>query len=84
MNNSWDVIGVAGAQSLKGLIKKNIEWALALYEYTDYVKVYDVRDGAFDDPGYFLAWINNGNYPHLASWINKLFPVPKPLKARAY
>lgn len=64
-------------------IKKNIEWAQALYEYTDYVKVSDVRDGAFDDPGYFLDWINNGRYPNLARWLAPKFPVPKKLKARA-
>lgn len=45
MNNSWDVIGVAGAQSLKGLIKKNIEW---IDKYDEVIIFFDGDDAGRD------------------------------------
>jgi len=64
-------------------IKKNFEWALAAFEFTDYLKVRDIREGAIDDPGYLLQWINDGEYPNLQGWLVNKYPVPKKLKERA-
>ncbi len=65
-------------------IKKNIELALALYEFSDYVSIEDVRNGAIDDAGYFLEWITAGNYEHLQAWIEERLPTPKKLKERSH
>ncbi len=65
-------------------IKKNIEWALASYEFTDHISVQDVREGAIDDAGYILWWINQGDYPNLQHWLSDRLPVPKQLTQRSY
>jgi len=64
-------------------IRKNIEWALALYEFSDYLDIKDVRDGALDDTGYLLGWINDGDYPFLSKWLADRVPQAKPLAARS-
>lgn len=66
------------------LIKKNIELALALYEFSDYLTVDDIKDGALDDPGYLMHWIRSGNYPSLTKWLDRQVPIEKPLKTRSY
>lgn len=63
-------------------IMKNIEWVKAMYEFTNYITVNDIREGAIDDPGYLLQWIADGDYPNLQDWIQKAYPQPKPLKER--
>jgi hypothetical protein len=62
-------------------IKKNIEWALALYEYSGILKVADLRkDPALDDAGYFLQFIRDGDYPTLNQYLDQVFPQPKKLR----
>ena len=63
-------------------IRKNIELALALYEFSDFITVEDVKDGAIDDPGYLLHWIRSNDYPALTDWIDTRIPKPRQLKAR--
>lgn len=63
-------------------IKKNIYWALALYEFSDYLKISDINEGALDDPGFMLWWINNHDYPELQQWLEERVTTAKPLKER--
>lgn len=62
-------------------MKKNIQWALALYEFSDQLKVRYVRDGVIDDPGYLMQWIKDrkDRFPELLQWIEARLPQPKPL-----
>ena len=62
-------------------MKKNIEWALALYEFSDELQVRYVRDGVIDDPGYMLQWIKDrkDRFPNLLQWIEARTPQPKSL-----
>lgn len=64
-------------------IAKNIELAQSLYDFTDYVNVGDAKDGAFKDSGYYLKWIQMGDYPNLAEWAQQRTPLPKDLKERS-
>ena len=64
-------------------VGKNIDLAQALYDFTDYVNIGDARDGAFDDPGFLLKWIQSGSYPYLNKWIQAEMPNPKALKKRS-
>jgi hypothetical protein len=65
-------------------IRKNIEWALALYEFSGYIDMKDVREGALKDPGNLLWFINDrrDQYPNLYAWIQKEVPQPKALRER--
>ena len=69
--------GVMGAD-----IKKNIEWAIALYDFTKWVSVEDVRNGVLDDEGYLLWWIlqKEDELPNLVSWIRERVPVLREIK----
>ena len=64
------------------LIKKNIQLALALYEFSDYLTVTDVKDGALDDPGYLVHWIRSNDYPELAEFMQRYIPQERKLKER--
>jgi hypothetical protein len=51
-------------------IKKNIQLALALYEYSDYLTVQDIKEGALKEKGAdLLQWIQEGEYPELWQWV---------------
>jgi hypothetical protein len=63
-------------------IKKNIEWAKALYEFTDYVSISDIKQGAIDEPGYLADWILSGDYPNLSRFIRKELVIPRALPER--
>ena len=62
-------------------MKKNIEWALALYEFSDQLQVRYVRDGVLDDPGYLMQWLmdRQERFPNLVDWIQTRTPSPKKL-----
>ena len=64
-------------------IKKNMEWAQALYDFIRRISIADVQDGAIDDAGFILQFIYDGDYPNLATWLSKQMPRPKRLKERA-
>jgi hypothetical protein len=64
-------------------IRKNIEWAKALFEFTDYLDVKDIRHGALDNQGYLLGWIQAGDYPYLNKWIAERIPSPLNLPERS-
>ncbi|NIT79975.1 MAG: hypothetical protein GWO44_24495, partial [Thermoplasmata archaeon] len=66
-------------------IKKNIQWAQALYEFSDYIDLRDVREGALSNPGYLLWWIgeNRERFPHLYDWVQKEIPQPLALRERS-
>lgn len=66
-------------------IKKNIQWALALYNFADYLNVSDVKEGALDNPGYLLWYItqHQEQYPDLMAWIDKRVPRPMALRERS-
>ena len=63
-------------------IKKNMEWALALYEFTSFITASDVTDGALNDPGFLWGWIRDNNYPNLQAWIQERQPAPRKLRSR--
>lgn len=65
-------------------IKKNMEWAQALYDFTNFVTVEDVRNGVMDDQGYFLWWLQEKRdaYPHLMEWIDKRVPMVKAIQRK--
>jgi hypothetical protein len=64
-------------------IRKNVQWVDALYAFTNYISVADVKDGALSNPGYLLWWINQGQYPDLADWLQEAIPQPVPLTERS-
>jgi hypothetical protein len=64
-------------------VGKNIDLAQALYDFTDYVNIKDARDGAFDDAGFFMKWIQSGDYPYLIKWMAAEITTPQDLRARA-
>lgn len=63
-------------------VAKNIQLAQCLYDYSDFVQVGDVKDGAFDDSGFLLDWIQEGNYEYLLKWIESTMPKSKKLRER--
>lgn len=65
-------------------IKKNIQWALALYEFSGYLDVVDIKDGALQTPGSFLWWLRQEpeKRPELLAHIDQLLPSEKPLRVR--
>jgi hypothetical protein len=60
-------------------IKKNQQWAQAVFDYTKRVNFRDAKKGAFADPGYFLGYIEDFDYPELKDFIQSIFPTPKQL-----
>ena len=65
-------------------IKKNIEWVWALYRFTDYLDVRDVREGALENPGYLMWWLakHEDDFPNLMEWIDERLPRPVALRER--
>lgn len=66
-------------------IKKNIQWAKALYDFSNYIDVRDVREGALENPGYLLWWIGEHKEElfHLYDWIQTRIPQPTALRERS-
>jgi hypothetical protein len=66
-------------------IKKNIQWAKALYDFATYLDIQDVREGALANPGYLLWFINDheDEWPELVNWISKEIPRPIALRERS-
>ena len=65
-------------------VGKNIDLAQCLYDFTDFVEIGDVKDGAFKDAGFLLSWINEGDYPYLQDWVQAEMPSPRKLKERIF
>lgn len=51
------------------IIRKNIEWVKALYDFTDYISVQDIKQGVLNSPAYLLGWVLNGSYPSVAQYL---------------
>lgn len=66
-------------------IKKNIQWAKALYDFSGYLDLRDVREGALANAGYLLWYIgeNRDEFPHLYDWIQERIPQPTALRERS-
>lgn len=58
--------------------KKNLEWAIALYEFSDLLTIANVREGALSNPGYLLWYITKekDRLPNLAQWVTERIPTP--------
>lgn len=67
-------------------VKKHIEWVMALWDFTKYIKVEDIKKGVLDDPGYLLGWIvdRKDQYPTLEAYVSKQMPTPKHMPDRSY
>jgi hypothetical protein len=78
--NTVELRYMRGDSNPKG-IRKNLEWAKALYEFTDEISVFQVRKGVLNDPGFLLSWIQDKpvTYPNLINWIDQSIPSPKPM-----
>jgi len=65
-------------------IKKNMQWALALFNFATYLDIKDVKEGALANPGYLLGYINDreDEWPELVAWISKEIPRPISLRER--
>lgn len=64
-------------------IKKNIQWAKALYGFASYITVEDVRNGVLNNAGYFLWWINQQkDMDELTTWILSRIPQPLAIERR--
>lgn len=66
-------------------IKKNIQWVLSVFEYTNYIDVKDVQDGAIDTPNNYLWFIKNQpqRFEELIAYLELIIPQPKPLRERS-
>ena len=62
------------------LIRKNIEWVDAVYSFTKTLD--DDHYHLVEDPGYLMFWIASHpeRYSNLQSYIDNLFPRPKPFE----
>jgi hypothetical protein len=60
------------------------EMAEAFYDFTNEVKVEDVRAGALADTGYLVSWIEDhtDEFPHLVTRVQKLIPARKTLPSK--
>lgn len=67
-----------------GEIKKNIQWVQALYEFTDFISVEDVKNGVLESPGYLLGWIMDQQavYPDLGGYLSKRLMAPRVMPVR--
>lgn len=67
------------------LIQKNIQWAEAIFDYTGYIDVADVHDGALGTPNNFLWFVKKQpeKFDALIAYIETILPTPKPLRERA-
>lgn len=65
-------------------IRKNIQWAWSVFEYTDYIDIVDVHDGALDTANNYLWWIKRTpeRFADLITYIETIIPQPKPLRER--
>lgn len=65
-------------------IKKNMEWAKCLFEFTNYISVEDVKKGVLDNPGFLLGWIwdRETDYPNLKKWLSKDTLIPEKMPER--
>lgn len=64
------------------MIKKNIEWVQALYDFTNYISVQDIKDGVLDNQSYLVGWILNGEYPSLANYLSNNIIIPASMPER--
>ena len=66
-------------------IKKNIEWVQALYDFTDYISVSDVKKGVLDIPGFLLGWIVDQEkiYPNLTGFVLARTMIPLEMPERS-
>lgn len=64
-------------------IKKNIQWAQALYDFTDTISVQDVKAGVINIPNYLLHFIMDGEYPDLLDHLHQEMAVPLALPGRS-
>lgn len=64
-------------------IKKNIQWVQALYAFTNYITVSDVKAGVLEDQNFLLGYLLDGNWPELAAHVNKavLMPISMPVRS---
>jgi hypothetical protein len=60
------------------IIKKNIEWVKALYDFTDHISVQDIQKGVLNDQSYLLGWVLNGTYPSVAQFLKTWHPAMVP------
>lgn len=66
-------------------VKKNIQWVQALYDFTDFISVEDVKNGVLESPGFLLGWITDNTkiYPDLAGHVNKRIMAPVAMPVRS-
>jgi hypothetical protein len=66
------------------MIRKNIQWIQALYDFTDYISMDDIKEGVLNEPGYLVGWVLNGNYPSIANYLKTkiLMPATMPERTR--
>ncbi len=65
------------------MIRKNIEWVQALYDFTDYISIDDIKQGVLDEQQYLLGWVMNGKYPSLAKYLTNRILIPAEMPARS-
>ena len=64
-------------------IRKNIEWVQALYDFTEYITIEDVKNGVLNSQNYLLGWVLNGNYPSLANFLSSRVMIPTGMPERS-
>lgn len=77
--NSIELRYFAGDATPVG-IQKNQQWVQCVYDFTQEVKAADALKGALGDPGYFLGYLEDQDYPELQEFIEQLLPSPKKLE----
>lgn len=64
------------------MIRKNIEWVQALYDFTNYITVQDIKQGVLKDQSYLAGWVLNGKYPSLANYVKQNLVIPAAMPER--